>query len=144
MLERCIETCPDQLWNKKLSGFVFWQQLIHALTGIHSWLKEEKLEEIPSFAIYSGKNVFPDFGYDPEIMLTKTDVHILFRETKRTAEKWFNGKDDDWLKKPIFNTFTNFDNTLSHLRHLMYHAGHCEAIFRENNIPPGDYLDYLG
>jgi hypothetical protein len=25
------------------------------------------------------------------------------------------------------------------IRHLMYHIGHCEAIFRENNIKTGEY-----
>jgi hypothetical protein len=29
MLEKVIEICPDALWNKKVSGFIFWQQLIH-------------------------------------------------------------------------------------------------------------------
>jgi hypothetical protein len=24
MLEKIIEICPDELWNKKVSGFVFW------------------------------------------------------------------------------------------------------------------------
>jgi len=34
--------------------------------------------------------------------------------------------------------------TLFLLRHIMYHVGHCEAIFRENGIKPNEYLDYFG
>ena len=65
-------------------------------------------------------------------------------ETKKTAEKWFEGKDDDWLKMPLYDKMTNFDNTTGQLRHIMYHVGHCEAIFRENGIKTGEYLDYFG
>jgi hypothetical protein len=36
---------------------------------------------------------------------------------------------------------TNFDVTVIQMEHLMYHIGHCEAIFRENNIKTRKYLD---
>jgi len=144
MLEKIIEICPDELWNKKISGFVFWQQLVHTFSGIHGWLREEKPEVIPSFPTFNGKSIYPEFENDPEIMLTKAEIKNLCNETKETAEKWFEGKDDDWLKKPLFNKLTNFDNTTCQLRHLMYHIGHCEAIFREHGIKTGDYLDYYG
>ena len=144
MLEKIIEICPDELWNKKVSGFVFWQQLVHAFAGAYGWLREEKPEIIPPFSTFNGKNIYPEFENDPEIMLTKTEVKSLFNETKETAEKWFEGKDDDWLKKPLFDKVTRFDNTTGQLRHIMYHAGHCEAILREHGIKTGEYLDYWG
>jgi len=37
--------------------------------------------------------------------------------------------------------FTNFDVTLGQIEHIMYHIGHFEAIFRENNIKTRKYLD---
>ena len=46
MLERIIEICPEDLWNKKVSGFVFWQQILHTLVGEHFWLRVEKTEFI--------------------------------------------------------------------------------------------------
>jgi hypothetical protein len=141
MLEKIIEICPDELWNKKVSGFVFWQQLVHAFSGACGWLREEKPEIIPVFSTFK-KNIYPEFESDPETMLTKTEVRYLYNETKETAEKWFEGKDDDWLKKPLYNKMTNLDNTTGQLRHIMYHVGHCEAIFRENGIKTGEYLDY--
>ena len=33
-LEKIIEICPDDIWNNKKSGFVFWQQLMHAFAGM--------------------------------------------------------------------------------------------------------------
>jgi len=145
MLEKIIEICPDELWNKKGSGYVFWQQLVHAFAGTHGWLKEEKLEIMPPFSTFNGKKIYSEFENDPEIMLTKTDVIQLCNETKETIEKWFNGKDDNWLKMP-FAVFkiNNFDNIVGQIRHIMYHVGHCEAIFRENDIKPNEYLDYFG
>jgi len=144
MLEKIIEICPDELWNKKLSGFIFWQQLLHTFSGIHCWLRSEKPEIIPSFPTFNGKNIYPELENDPEIMLTKMEIKNLCNETKEIAEKWFEKKDDDWLKMTLFNNFTNFDNTTGQLRHIMYHIGHCEVIFREYGIKTGDYLDYFG
>ena len=145
MLEKIIEICPGELWNKKVSGFVFWQQLVHVLSGAYAWLRAERPEEIPPFATFDGKKIYPEFENDPEITLTKIEVKELFDKTKETAEKWFDGKDDEWLKMP-FAVFkiNNFENIEAQIRHIMYHAGHCDAIFRANGIQTGDYLDYFG
>jgi hypothetical protein len=141
MIEKIIEVCPDELWNKKASGFVFWQQLVHTFGGINDWLRDEK-PEINSFSEINGKKIYPCLmEKDPEIVLTKKDVMECCNETKKTVEKWFAGKDDDWLKSPykIYSKITNFDQTNSQIKQLMYHIGHCEAIFRENGIKTGDF-----
>jgi len=145
MLEKIIEICPDDLWNSKKSGYIFWQQLIHAFAGIKGWLREEKTDTIP-FSQINGKNIYPEFEKDPEIILAKTDIIKCFNEIKEVAENWFKGKDDNWLKSPykIYDKITNFDITEGQIRHIMYHVGHCEAIFRENGIKTGEYLDYFG
>jgi hypothetical protein len=97
MIEKIIEICPDKLWDKKVSGFVFWQQLLHTFSGIHCWLREEKPEIIPSFPIFNGKKLYPELENDPEIILTKADLKKLCNETKESEEIWFNGRDDNWL-----------------------------------------------
>jgi len=142
MLEKIVEICPGELWNKKVSGFVFWQQLIHTLAGMYGWLREEEPESIP-FLEFNGKKIYPEFESEPEILLTKTDVTECFNRTKEAVEKWFAGKDDDWLISPCkINTgITNFDITEGQIRHIMYHVGHLEAIFRENGIKTGEYLE---
>jgi len=136
MLEKVIETCPDDLWNKKASGYVFWQQLIHTFAGMYGWLREDKLEVVPPFSTFNGKNIYSEFENEPEIMLTKADVKKFFDETKETVEKWFNGKDDDWLKSPFkqYEKWTNLDSTVGQINHVMYHIGHFDAIFRENKL----------
>ncbi|MDR0908354.1 MAG: DinB family protein [Spirochaetaceae bacterium] len=144
MLDKVIDICPDELWNKKVSGFVFWQQLVHTLSGANGWLREDKPETLPMFSTFNGKNIYPEFENEPEIMLTKTDIRKMFAETKKTAELYFTGKDDNWLQIPLFNKYTIFDNITGQLKHIMYHIGHCEAIFREAGIKPGEYVDYFG
>jgi hypothetical protein len=146
MLEKIIEICPESLWNKKVSGFVFWQQLLHTFSGIYCWLREEKLEIMPPlmFSIFNGKKIYAEFERDPEIDLSKNDIRKLCDETKVTAEKWFKEKDDIWLKKILFGKLTNFDNTMGQIKHIMYHIGHCEAILREYEIETEEYLDYWG
>jgi hypothetical protein len=144
MLENVIETCPDELWNKKVSGFIFWQQLVHTLSGTNGWLRESKPETLPAFSTYNGKNIYPEFENEPEIELTKEDVRQICNETKETTEKYFTGKNDDWLRKTLFQNYTHFDNITNQLKHIMYHIGHCEAIYREYGIKTGEYLDYFG
>ena len=142
MLKNTAEICPDELWNKKLSGFVFWQQLIHTISGMFGWLREEKTESIP-FSEFNGKKIYPEFENEPEIVLTKIDISGFFNETKTAVEKWFTGKDDDWLVSPyrIYPKITNFDIIEGQIRHVMYHVGHLEAIFREHGIKTGEYLE---
>ena len=143
MLEKIIEICPNDLWNKKVSGFVFWQQILHTFAGEHFWLREENSEFIEPF---KDKNVYPELEKDPENILSKDVIKNFCIETKEFVEKWFNGKDDNWLKLPskIYSKMTNNDVMLGQITHLMYHIGHCDAIFRENGIETGEYLGYYG
>ena len=143
MLERIIEICPDELWNKKVSGFVFWQQIFHTFTGGHFWLRTEKTEfEEP----FKDKNVYPELEKDPETTLSKDTLRKFCHDTKEIADKWFSDKDDNWLKLPskLSDKVTNYNLMIGQIKHMMYHIGHCEAVFRENGIETGDYLDYFG
>jgi uncharacterized damage-inducible protein DinB len=135
MLEKITEICPDELWNKKVSGYIFWQQLLHTFTGEHFWLRQENSEFIEPF---KDKNVYPEMEKEPENILTKEVLRNFCNETKEIAEKWFNGKDDDWLKlsSKIYNKLTNLDVVIMQIGHMMYHIGHFDAIFRERGIEP--------
>ena len=143
MLEEIIEICPEGLWNSKKSGFVFWQQLLHTFAGMLFWLREEDTDFTEPF---NEKKVYPELEHDPETMLTKDEIKNCCMEAKETAKKWFNEKDDKWLKSEskINNRLTNFDIMIMQVKHTLYHIGHCEAVFRENGIETGEYLDYIG
>ena len=142
MAERIIGICPVELWDSKKSGFIFWQQLLHTFTGMLFWLREENTEFIEPF---KDKNVYPELDGDPENILSKNDIRQCCDDAKIIGEKWFIGKEDNWLKlsSKIYNKITNFDNMEMQIKHLMYHVGHCEAILRENGIKVGEYIDIL-
>ena len=141
MLEKIIDICPAELWDSKKSGFVFWQQLLHTFAGMQFWLREENTEFVEPF---KDRNVYPELEKDPENSLSKDDIRKCGNDAKVIGENWFKGKDDDWLKLPskIHNKITNLDVIIGQIKHMMYHIGHCEAIFRENGIKPGEYLDF--
>jgi hypothetical protein len=148
MLEKIIENCPNELWNSKKSGFVFWQQLYHTFYYVRYWLRDENCEVNDP---YKELNLNPELEKEPENILTKDNMISFNIETKEIVEKWFEGKNDDWLKLLFFKNppyiqlekLKNNDVIVDQIRHLMYHVGHCEAIFRENKIKTVEYLDYF-
>jgi hypothetical protein len=144
MLEQIMEICPGELWNAKKSGFVFWQQLFHTIAESHFFLREENTEYNEPF---KDKKLYPELDRAPEDNLTKEDMKKCFSEARRLAEIWFAKKDDNWLKLsskiPGYSHLANYEIMADWLiMHNMYHIGHCDAIFRENGIAAGKYLDY--
>ena len=140
MLEKIIDVCPDELWNKKTSGYVFWHQIFHALYWVHFWLRDEKTDFNEPF---TGETLYPHLEKTPEKILSKNDLRIFCKETKELAEKWVSGKDDSWLNLLLFREktptkmlkdWTYLDAIISQISHLMYHVGHCDAILRENSV----------
>jgi hypothetical protein len=149
MLEKVIEICPDEIWNKKISGFIFWQQILHTIYFGHFWLRDENNEFNDPF---KNKNIYPELEKDPENVLTKEELKNYIYELKEIVEKWLLSKDDNWLKKIFFSKpphesldkATNFDIIMNQIKHFDYHIGHCESIFRNFNIDPKEYFEYYG
>ena len=133
-LEKQIEVCPDDLWNKKVSGYYFWQYILHAFISVHYWLREEKTEFNEPYK--DEKNLYPQMEKKPQKILSKDDIRNFCTETKFFAEKWFNGKDDDWLKQTfkIYDEWQNWEIIVGLVGHLSYHVGYSDAILRENGI----------
>ncbi|MBU3144943.1 DinB family protein [Clostridium sp. CF012] len=143
MLEKMIEMCPDDLWNEKKGGFVFWQQLLHAFSGINYWLRMNNDKFIEPFA---DKKVFPELEHEPESILTKDDLTEYKNIVKSISETFFFEKDDEWLgnNSIIYDKIKNLDVVFMQIRHIQYHVGHCNSILRENNREAVEWLDYYG
>jgi hypothetical protein len=143
MLEKMIETCPDDLWNEKKGGFVFWQQLVHAFTGINFWLRMNNEEFIEPFA---DKKVYPELEHEPENQLSKDDLTEYKNIVKEISNIFFSDKDDEWLGSSsiIYDKIKNLDVIFMQIRHIQYHVGHCNSILRENNREAVEWLDYYG
>jgi hypothetical protein len=43
------------------------------------------------------------------------------------------------LKSPyeIYKEWTNFSTTVGQIKHMMYHVGYCDSIFRESGMEKG-------
>lgn len=143
MLEKIIEKCPDDLWNEKKGGFVFWQQLLHAFTGINFWLRVSNEEFIEPFA---DKKLYPELEHEPENQLTKCELTEYKNVVKEICNDFFADKDDEWLGRDsiIYNKIKNLDVIFMQVRHIQYHVGHCNSILRENNREAVEWLDYYG
>lgn len=144
MIEKIIGICPDELWNKKVSGFIFWNQILHTILWSVYWLRGENHELDTYFDKKTGYP--PDLENDPENIISKDEMKKCLCELKKMTENWFLNKDDNWLKLPCEGNkkITNFDIMINHIKHFDYHAGHCEAIFRDHGIDPKEYIEYLG
>ncbi|HSP47819.1 MAG TPA: DinB family protein [Clostridiaceae bacterium] len=143
MLEQLLETCPDDLWNQKRSGFIYWQQLLHALTGIGFWFRDRKVDFKEPFA---GRKVYPELDHEPEESLDKAEIKAYKEEVKEIIEAFFADKNDEWLGQPcaIFRKITNLDVILMEIRHILYHVGHCDSILRDSGLNAGEWVDYFG
>jgi hypothetical protein len=152
-LENIIKLCPDELWNKKCSGYLFSHQFVHIFGTTYLWLRDENINFFDGIGDgINGLSIDNELDVDSKDVMdklyTKNDILEMCNGTKSQCEKWFRDKNDDWLYLPIKmdvktdRKFTNFDITIAQIEHTMYHIGHCEAIFREHNIKTGKYLDY--
>ncbi|MGI6578321.1 MAG: DinB family protein [Eubacteriales bacterium] len=140
MLEKMIDHCPDDLWNVKAGGFVFWQQIIHALTGSKFWMRKPGSAFEEPFA---ERNVYPELEQDPEGLVSKDEMREYMDHVKLLCIEFFDGKDDEWLLSPagIYDKITNLDIVLMQIRHLQYHVGHCNSILRDRNLEAVDWID---
>lgn len=143
MLVGEIDACPDDIWNAKGGGFVFWQQLLHALTGILFWMRPEKISFQEPF---SERRVYPELEKPPEGYISKDEMRSFGEKVGTQLESFFRGKDDGWLteKCAVYPKILNIDVTAMQIRHIQYHVGHCNGILRDRNYRAVDWIDYLG
>lgn len=140
MLEDVIEKCPDELWNEKKGGFVFWQQILHTLAGVNFWMRESNE---PFVEPYPERKLYPELNNEPETQLRKAELHEYKEKVKAIAEQFFEGKDDEWLYQGslVYSRIKNIQICYMQMRHIQYHVGHCDSILRENGFAPADWKD---
>ncbi|MCT2535141.1 DinB family protein [Aquibacillus koreensis] len=143
MLEQMIDMCPDDLWYEQKDGFVFWQQLLHALTGMNFWFRLDNETFIEPF---ENKKVYPELQHVAEDPLSRQELFSYKEEVKATVEAYFANKDDAWLQKRsvVFKSLTNLDIIFGQVRHVQHHVGYCNSILREHNKGVVKWLDYYG
>lgn len=81
MLSNLIDITPDDIWNQKRVGYVYWQQIVHAITGSLYWLRNNREYTEP----FPGLKIYPELENDPEDELTKAQVHSLLNQSIHVA-----------------------------------------------------------
>lgn len=143
MLDKMISQCPDELWDKKLAGFVFWQQILHALTGVEYWMRQAGDIFVEPFA---DRKLYPELENDPEGSITRDELVEYKNKVKMVCSRFFEGRNDEWLGEPnaIHDRINNIDIVFMLTRHVQYHVGHCDSILRDRNYKAVEWVDYFG
>ncbi len=143
MLQDLIQKCPDDLWNEKRGGYVFWQQILHSLTGVNFWMRTANERFIEPF---EGKVLYPELDGDPKDSLTKEELKGYAKEVRSVCDAFFAGKDETWLNSTsvLYDKITNMDIVFMLTRHIQYHTGYCDSILREDGFEATEWLDYFG
>jgi hypothetical protein len=69
VLENIIKLCPDELWNKKCSGYTFSHQLVHTFGTTYLWLRDEKISFFDGIG-----NGINGLSIDNELDIDSTDI----------------------------------------------------------------------
>lgn len=101
-----------------------------SLTGQNFWMRE--INE-PFTEPFSERKLHPELDADPEGELTRMELEAYKDEVKLICSAFFNEKDDVWLlsKPSIYDKISNQDIIYMLIRHIQYHAGHCDSILRQ-------------
>ncbi len=143
MMENMIEQCPEEIWSVKAGGFVFWQQIIHALSGANYWMRQPESAFTEPFA---DRKVYPELDNEPIGRVSREEMTEYKNYVKALCRDFFEGKDDSWLMEPssILDKISNMDVLLMQIRHIQYHVGHCNSILRDRGYRAVDWIEYCG
>jgi len=141
MLEHIIERCPPDLWVATVEGVPFWQQVMHALTGVQFWFREPAEEFQPPDL---GQGPVPDIGEEAGFVLTKEQVQAYLGQIQERVEGYFGQLDDPKLLKAssLYDRCTYTDIVLMQIRHIQYHVGNCNAILGDHGVEAVPWIGY--
>ncbi|MBF9017324.1 MULTISPECIES: DinB family protein [unclassified Oceanispirochaeta] len=142
MLENLIERTPDTIWNEEKGGYVFWQQILHAISGSLFWLRTDTEEFSEP---YEDLNVYPELEKKPENQLTKDQITQVLNEAEELAAYYFNRYSSEQLlmESVLVHKISGLDVVFMQIGHLQYHIGHCEAILRDAGMDVPEWLDVI-
>ena len=141
MLANLIEACPEEQWTARDSGSPFWQQIMHALTGIQFWFREaDEGFAAPDF----GHGPIPDLDIVPVYSLTREQVREYRRIVAKRVDAFFSKMDDIRLMQTsrIYDECTCADIVIMQIRHIQHHVGSCNCLLRSNLAGTVGWLGY--
>ena len=137
MIDKLIDACPDNLWNKKAGGFVFWQQLLHAVACVDFFAMRPG---IPTQKINQDPDVI-HLKTAPTGTMSKAELKTLSATMKQVGIAFMDSLSEDQLfaKHEALSQYfgkdiNNLDGLTKILWHTSYHFGCCDAMLREEGL----------
>ncbi|QVK18773.1 DinB family protein [Mycoplasmatota bacterium] len=143
MLEKLIEESSEKIWNQKIGGHIYFQQLLHTLMGINFWFRDNNDQFIEPF---KERGFYPEFEEDPLSVMSKTELINYKNTVKGIINQFFFNRSDQWLneKSLVYSKLSNLDIIFMQVRHVQYHIGYCNALLHENEENKISWIDYYG
>ena len=138
LLTKQIDICPEELWTKKVGGYIYWQQLFHVFACIEIYALPDG--QVSSQTLYPPEVVM--FSQEPEVHMTKQQLKDFASKMKKMAVSFIESMSMDKLllenssmSKRLKSPKTNQNALIALIRHANYHLGSCDAILRQHGIP---------
>jgi hypothetical protein len=125
MLEKNLESCPEDVWDDRSNGPPFWHVAFHVMWYLDWYLSDSK-EARKSFKSKFGKEPSQNLNQAPEITLTRSQLLDYLSEIKEKAKNRFKEiTSDEMIQPSVFEWHGNsvLSSLLYNLRHLMLHIG---------------------
>jgi hypothetical protein len=138
MLQKIVDSCPDELWNKDTDERPIWIQVYHVSFGIDVWFGETKEYSFPDF----GKQVTPMFEDNQNGFVTKQEMLTYLKRIAEKADQFFTKLSEKKVtgESIIYEKYTNLDSILEQIRHIMYHVARINGILKQRGHKPVEYL----
>ena len=137
MLGKQISICPDDLWNKKVGGYVFWQHLLHVIAIVELYALPEGQ---PSAQTLYERDVVM-LSSTAQRVMSKEEMQSLAASMKKLAHTFIDAQSVSTLtdknvrmSNAMGKELTNQHALIGLIRHACYHLGCCDAALRDNGI----------
>jgi uncharacterized damage-inducible protein DinB len=138
LVNKFIEVCPDDIWNKTFGGWPVWEQIAHCFTTIDFFIRpKDAKEDNGPFA--------PEVSHLDKKPLPAPDKAAFkaYADKMQAAALAYAGKVDDaglgqkneGLSARMQNDTTVASTLALIAAHTMYHLGSCDAALRESGRP---------
>ena len=138
LLKKQVEVCPQDLWTKKVGGYIFWQQQLHAVMCVGLIYVEEN-DDIAAEVGFSREVIM--LSAEPSEEMSKEGLFILVEKVHKLAHTFMSSINDADLtkkhtvmSKTLGREMSNQNALIAMTRHCCYHLGCCDAILREHGI----------
>ena len=136
LMEKQITVCPEEIWNQKESGWVFWQQIYHTAACVELFA----LPEGRPSALELEREVWM-LAKEPERAVSKREMLDLFGSMRLLAYDYMRETNtgslaevDPVLSKRFGRELTRQFALLGLIRHCCYHLGCCDSILRNHGL----------